>query len=158
MPFQLSLEPDIKKSVKPALDVASLASLKVLVAEDDKMNIKLISTIFNKWGLAFDVVESGREALDFFERETYDMVLSDIHMPDGDGISLTKLIRAFTDTAKSRVPILAITANAMEKDLLEYMAIGMNDHILKPFSEEKLFETIISNMKTRETASLPEIA
>ncbi|MEJ7693474.1 ATP-binding protein [Daejeonella sp.] len=154
LPFQPSLETDIKKSVKPALDVASLSSLKVLVAEDDKMNIMLISTIFNKWGLAFDVVESGRQAFDYFKRGTYDMVLTDIHMPDGDGISLTKLIRNFADTGKSSIPILAITANALEKDLEGYMAIGMNDHVVKPFSEEKLFETIRSNMKTRETASL----
>lgn len=119
----------------------------VLIAEDDKMNIKLISTIFNKWGLAFDVVENGLQAFELFEKESYHMILTDIHMPDGDGISLTKLIRYYPDPLKSRVPILAITANAMQKDLVEYKAIGMNDHIIKPFSEEKLFEKIRSNMK-----------
>lgn len=152
LPFQSSLETDIKKSDKTALDVACLSSLKVLVAEDDKMNIKLISTIFKKWDLDFDVVESGRQAFDSFQKEYYDMVLTDIHMPDGDGISLTKLIRSFADTSKSTVPILAITANAMEKDLEAYMAIGMNDQIIKPFSEEGLFETIRRNMRKRETA------
>ena len=82
----------------------------------------------------------------------YDMILTDIHMPDGDGISLTKLIREYPDNVKAQVPIIAITANAMQKDLDEYKAIGMNDHIVKPFSEENLFEKIQKNLVTNAEA------
>lgn len=146
LPFQPSLETDIKIQIKPALDISALLSKTILVAEDDKMNIMLISTIFKKWGLTFDVVESGRLAFESFEKKSYDMILTDIHMPDGDGITLTKLIREYSDKQKSKIPILAITANAMQKDLDEYKSIGMNDHIVKPFTEERLFEKIKENM------------
>ena len=146
LPFQTALETDLNQ-VKLALDTAVLASKKVLVAEDDKMNIKLISTIFKKWGLEFDMVENGIDAFEHFKQGAYDMLLTDIHMPEGDGISLTKKIRSYPDKFKSRVPILAITANAMEKDLHEYREIGINDHVVKPFSEENLFEKIRSNMR-----------
>ena len=146
LPFQPAIETDIQKLIRPALDTSVLASKTLLVAEDDKMNIKLISTIFKKWGIAFDVVESGRQAFHYFEKNSYDMILTDIHMPDGDGISLTKLIREYPDKLKSQIPVLAITANAMQKDLDDYKSIGMNDHIIKPFSEEKLFEKIQKNL------------
>ena len=118
----------------------------ILVAEDDKMNIKLISTILKKWGISFDVAESGTQAFALFEQKSYDMVLTDIHMPDGDGIWLTKSIREYNDQAKSAIPVLAITANADQKDLEEYTLIGMNDHITKPFTEQKLFDKISKNM------------
>ena len=146
LPFQASLETDVQKQIKPPLDTFALASKTLLIAEDDKMNIKLISTILKKWGIAFDVVESGNQAFDSFEKNSYDMILTDIHMPDGDGISLTKLIREYPNQLKSQVPILAITANAMQKDLDDYKSIGMNDYIVKPFSEEKLFEKIQKNL------------
>ena len=152
IPFQADLETDIQKQIKPALDTSAFASKTLLVAEDDKMNIKLISTIFKKWGITFDVVESGKLAFDAFEKKSYDMILSDIHMPDGDGISLTKLIRQYPDSVKAQVPIIAITANAMQKDLDEYKAIGMNDHIVKPFSGENLFEKIHKNLVTKAEA------
>jgi signal transduction histidine kinase len=146
-PFQPALETDVRQQIKPALDTSSFATKTLLVAEDDKMNIKLISTILKKWGIKFDVVESGKLAFESFEKKSYDMILTDIHMPDGDGISLTKLIREYPDEHKSNIPVLAITANAMQKDLDEYKSIGMNDHIVKPFTEEKLFEKIRKNMR-----------
>lgn len=145
LPFQGALETDVQKQIKPTIDISAFASKTLLIAEDDKMNIKLISTILKKWGIAFDVVESGKQAFESFEKNSYDMILTDIHMPDGDGISLTKLIREYPNQLKSQVPILAITANAMQKDLDDYKSIGMNDHIVKPFSEEKLFEKIQKN-------------
>jgi signal transduction histidine kinase/ActR/RegA family two-component response regulator len=154
LPFQQTLETDIQKQIKPALDTAVIASKTLLVAEDDKMNIMLISTIFKKWGIAFDMVESGRLAFESFEKNSYDMILTDIHMPDGDGISLAKLIRQYPDQIKSRVPILAITANAMQKDLDDYKSIGMNDHIVKPFSEQILFEKILKNLVSEQEVKI----
>ena len=154
LPFQAELETDIQMQLKPALDASAFASKTLLVAEDDKMNIKLISTILRKWEVNFDVVESGTLAFESFKNKSYDMILTDIHMPGGDGISLTKLIREYPDSIKSNIPILAITANAMQKDLDEYKSIGMNDHIVKPFSEEKLFEKIRTNLPAGTEAEI----
>ncbi len=144
--YQAELEVDVEKKIKPALDIALISTKTILVAEDDKMNIRLISLILNKWGVDFDVVESGRLAFDSFERNSYDMILTDINMPDGDGISLTKMIRGYHDQAKSKVPVLAITANAMQKDLEEYRTHGISDHIVKPFTEQTLFDKIMANL------------
>lgn len=141
------LETSAKTELKPTLDTTLFTNKYVLIAEDDKMNIKLIQTIFNKWGLRFDVVESGNKAYELFQKNRYDIILTDIHMPDGDGLWLTKKIREYPDESRSTVPILAITANALQKDLNEYEAIGINDNVVKPFTEERLFEKIRQNLR-----------
>ncbi len=145
-PFQPGLETEIRKDLPSGIDTATLLSRTILVAEDDKMNIMLISTILNKWGISYDIAESGKQAFELFKQKSYDMVLTDINMPDGDGIWLTRSIRDYADQAKSGIPVLAITANAVQQDLEEYTQIGMDDHITKPFTEQKLFDKISRNM------------
>ena len=69
----------------------------------------------------------------------YDLILTDIHMPDMSGIELTQKIRAIADLDKASMPVIAITANIMEDDLDHYMKSGMDDYILKPYRESELF-------------------
>ena len=131
---------------KPALNLNVLAGKRILAAEDDKMSMKLLTTIFNKWGIEYDIVENGTLAFELFEKRHYDIILTDIYMPGVGGISLTNMIRSYPDKAKASIPVLALTANALTKDLEEYKAAGMNDHVVKPYTEENLFEKIENNL------------
>jgi len=112
----------------------SLAGKHVLVADDNELNLLLVSTILRKWHITYDTAKDGREALSLFEQNEYDLLLTDIEMPVMGGMELSRFVRAFHDH-KSLIPILALTANAMKEDTEKYVTAGMNGVIVKPFSE-----------------------
>lgn len=142
IPFQPAEFKVDAEVVKKQIDTDLFINKKLLIAEDNKMNIMLINTIFKKWGVKFDVAENGLEAFNLHMKNNYDLILTDIHMPELDGIKLTQRIRSLRDKQKSLVPIIAITANVIKSDLDIYMNCGINDYIIKPFLEEPLFEKI----------------
>lgn len=115
---------------------------KVLIVDDNLLNIKLLKIILEKKLIICDSAENGKLAYELFLNNQYDVVLTDIEMPIMDGVELTKKIRLNSDDVKSQTPILAITANAVLEDLNEYTAVGMNGHVLKPFNEQTLFESL----------------
>ena len=114
----------------------------VLFADDNKLNVLLGSTILKKWKVKYDVAYNGKEALDLFLENDYDMVLTDIQMPEMDGLELTAFIRNHPHAVKSQIPILALTANVMKEDRDIYLRAGINDLVLKPFHEKSLVEKI----------------
>jgi PAS domain S-box-containing protein len=148
------------------LDFKDLESIKILVAEDVELNQFLIKHILGAWGCDITVVNNGKEAVEKVERQSFDLILMDIQMPEMDGISATKLIRQMHASDKSlitkkirtlnardrsNIPIIALTANALKGDGQHYMDIGMNGYITKPYTEEKLFQVITQVIKTNET-------
>ncbi|MFD1632056.1 ATP-binding protein [Pseudopedobacter beijingensis] len=136
----------VKKSKKlDAIDVSLLAGKRLLVADDNKMNIMLLKVIFDKWSVYFDEAKDGLEALELFKNNDYDVLLTDIQMPNLDGLGLTAEIRAMEDRKKSRIPIIAITANAMESNEFLYQKAGIDDYIVKPFKEETLYYKILKH-------------
>jgi signal transduction histidine kinase/CheY-like chemotaxis protein/CHASE3 domain sensor protein len=114
----------------------------ILLAEDNKLNVLLTKTILKKWNIKHDIAYNGQEALELFNTNNYDMVLTDIQMPVMDGLELTRHIRAFPDPVRSKVIIMALTANVMKEDRDAYLSTGINDIILKPFLEKELIEKI----------------
>ncbi|MFD2872183.1 ATP-binding protein [Mucilaginibacter ximonensis] len=124
----------------------------ILVADDNKLNVLLAKTILKKWGIRCDTANDGLEAFDLFKANNYDMVLTDIQMPDMDGLQLTGHIRDFADPAKSKVIIMALTANVLKEDRDSYMSAGVNGVILKPFLEKDLIEKIASAIQNETTA------
>lgn len=112
-------------------------SLRILVAEDNVVNQKVISAMLSRAGHRIDIVGNGIEAVSTVIRGSYDLVLMDVQMPEMDGVTATRRIREL-DGPRSRVPIIALTANAMKGDEQKYRDAGMDDYVTKPIESDKL--------------------
>ncbi|MHC2992431.1 hypothetical protein OB13_12845 [Pontibacter sp. HJ8] len=124
------------------INFRSLGEVRVLLAEDNEVNIFLAQSIMEDWGFRLDVAINGREAVEMVNQHEYDVILMDIQMPELSGIDATQLIREHSDAKKAATPIIALTANALKGDAEKYLHAGMNDYLSKPFEEEVLFAKI----------------
>jgi len=115
--------------------------LRVLLAEDNKINQQFATLILNKAGHSVVVAANGREAVDTFRCSDFDAILMDIQMPELDGVQATRQIRALPEP-KGSIPIIAVTAHAMAGAREEYLAAGMDDYISKPFQPALLVSTL----------------
>ena len=127
----------------PHHDVASnmATGLHILVAEDNEVNQLVISAMLAQLGHSCDVACDGLEAVAKLTANTYDLVLMDIHMPNLDGIAAVRRIRAL-NTDAARIPIIALTANAMVEDREAYIEAGMDDHVFKPVEVKEVARAI----------------
>jgi PAS domain S-box-containing protein len=117
------------------------ATGRILLAEDNAMNRELATTILRQAGYVVDVVFDGDAAVSAFRRSRYDLILMDMRMPDKDGLAATAEIRALERDGR-RVPIVAMTANAMKEDQRRCLEAGMDDHFSKPFQPGRLIEKV----------------
>jgi signal transduction histidine kinase/CheY-like chemotaxis protein len=113
-----------------------LKGKKVLIADDIKMNLLLVSRFMDKLGASYDLAGDGQKAFEMFSNNPYDLVITDIQMPVMDGIELTKLIRSYEKKDKAQTPVLGFTGSIGEDKLAYYARIGMNDVLAKPFDED----------------------
>lgn len=127
----------------PVVNSELFKHIHLLVVDDSEMNLLVIKMIFKKLGISFDTANDGLEALEFIEAGKYDMVLTDIQMPGIDGIELSKRIRALKDPMKSQMPVIAITGQINAESHALYTSAGLNDYIIKPFTESELMEKIL---------------
>ncbi|WP_299378229.1 ATP-binding protein [uncultured Kiloniella sp.] len=119
-----------------------LTNLHLLLVEDIKVNQIMAKALLEKSGQSVDTADNGFEAVEKVTKNDYDIILMDIHMPDMDGVEATKQIRALADTAKSTVPIIALTADIETSNLKEYIACGMNATCSKPLNMDDLLKTL----------------
>ena len=117
----------------------SLKNCRVLIAEDNPMNQMLISAILDKEEILYDITSNGERCVQRLKESEFDVILMDIQMPIMDGLMATQFIR---NELKSKIPIIALTANASKDDEMIYREAGMNDHLSKPFRQDALFEKI----------------
>ncbi|MES2276127.1 MAG: ATP-binding protein [Bacteroidota bacterium] len=122
----------------PTAAPAGLNGLKVLIVEDNKINVLLLERLLLKWGIQTRVSVNGQEAVDQVASEHFDLILMDLHMPVMDGFQAARAIRALEDPALSAIPILALTASVSHDVQARIKAAGMQDHLLKPFQAEHL--------------------
>ena len=116
----------------------SLPPAKVLVVEDNEINQEIIIELLQGLGLEVTAVGNGREALDIIEQQVFDIVLMDLQMPVMDGLEATRAIRALDDARVNRVPVIALTANAMNEDRDRCLDVGMDDFLSKPIDVAEL--------------------
>jgi CheY-like chemotaxis protein len=123
----------------------------VLVAEDNRINQRLAQRVLEAEGFSVVLAGDGVQALQVLDRQSIDIVLMDCQMPGMDGYEATRRIRAHPLTAVASVPIVALTAHAMDEDREKCLAAGMNEYISKPFQRGHLIRTIRRLVSARRT-------
>ena len=143
--FILSFEKTAIESEVEAESVAPplIQNLTVLVVEDVKLNQLLMRIILEDLGIAVDMAENGKIALEMLKINQYDIIFMDLQMPEMNGYEATEYIR---NTMNSQVPIIALTADVTTVDVEKCKAIGMDDYISKPIDEKLLYQKIIRYM------------
>jgi CheY-like chemotaxis protein len=121
--------------------MAARHPLRILLAEDNVVNQKLALRVLQQMGYRADLASNGLEAVESVERQTYDVVLMDVQMPEMDGLDATREICS-RRAAHERPRIIAMTANAMQGDRDMCLAAGMDDYLTKPISVERLVEAL----------------
>ncbi len=124
----------------PAPGPLPLLQGHVLLAEDNPVNQDVARSMLTMLGLTVDIANDGREALGLLARQGYDLILMDCHMPVMDGYQATAAIRA--RQRGQRIPIVALTANAMEGDRDQCLAVGMDDYLAKPYTRTQLAQAL----------------
>jgi PAS domain S-box-containing protein len=119
-----------------------IAGLKILVAEDNKINQKVAKALFQKAGYKIDIAENGMDAVKMYDSRSYDIIFMDIQMPIMDGITATKEIMKLAQIKNHKVFITAMTANALKEDKHECMDAGMQFFLSKPYKSENIEEAI----------------
>lgn len=121
-------------------------NVKILVVEDSKINQLLINIILKGFAFDVDIADNGQIAMDKLQTDNYGLILMDLHMPEKDGFETTEYIR---NTLKSKIPIIALTADVTQIDIDKCKEVGMNEYVSKPIDEKLLFSKIIKMLKNK---------
>lgn len=125
-------------------DVSTSVGLRVLVAEDNLTNQDVIGRQLNSLGFSYSIANNGLEALQVFKDNDFDVVLTDLHMPEMDGVGLYHAIRKYqSEIGAIEVPIILLTANAIKGEKEKYIDIGFDDYLTKPVSFKELKEKLL---------------
>jgi signal transduction histidine kinase/DNA-binding response OmpR family regulator len=135
-------------------DELSCEGIRILVAEDNPLNVKLLEIILNNFGCDYDVVPDGEAACRDLRKYHYDVVLMDVHMPNMNGIDATYMIRK---EINNQVPIIALTAAAMPEEKAKCFESGMDDIVLKPVNVNELKEKLYVWAKRKNRATEPPV-
>jgi PAS domain S-box-containing protein len=125
-------------------DVKSISGKTVLLVEDNHLNTMVATEFLEKSGLIVAHAENGIIAVSMAQEKKYDFILMDIQMPEMDGYSAAKLIRADNNSVNAATPIIAMTAHAMQGEKEKCIKAGMNDYISKPLQKDKLIELLVN--------------
>jgi len=125
-------------------DSKLLSAVRMLIAEDNPMNVMLMKKMLSKWSIVPSVAENGERAVELVQYGNFDIILMDLQMPVMNGFDATMEIRKMHDPQKSRIPIIALTASALFDIRERVQESGMNDYVSKPFKPSELFEKIQS--------------
>jgi signal transduction histidine kinase/CheY-like chemotaxis protein len=121
--------------------------LHVLLAEDNVVNQKLVLRLLEKWGHTVTVVSTGKDVLTALAQQSFDLVLMDVQMPEMDGLEATVAIRVQERMTGTHMPIIAMTANAMQGDAEQCLAAGMDAYLAKPMRPDNLYAAIEQLLK-----------
>ena len=136
----------LQNNKEEAEDFSSLEGIQILIAEDNLINQEIILGLLENTKMHIDIAQNGQEAINLHQKNNYSLILMDIQMPILDGYEATKVIRK-TDP---KIPIIAISASAMKEDIEKTLEVGMNDHLNKPIEVNKLYETLIKYVSSKD--------
>ncbi|MCK9389555.1 MAG: response regulator, partial [Sulfuritalea sp.] len=129
--------------------LATIQGARILLVDDNDLNQEVATELLTDAGFVIDVAENGRIAVDKIRATAYDIVLMDMQMPVMDGVTATREIRK--EARFKDLPVVAMTANAMQGDRDRCMAAGMNDHVAKPIEPEDLWKMLLKWIKPRHS-------
>ena len=136
-------EVTLEKKTNKTLPLAATSfGGKLLLVEDNKTNQLLMSAIFKKLKIDYDIANDGIEAIEAIQKQAYDLVLMDENMPNLNGIEATKQIRELETLSGSHLPIVALTANSMSGDRDRFITAGMDDYLSKPVNMGELMKVL----------------
>ncbi|MDB5442667.1 MAG: sensor histidine kinase/response regulator [Phenylobacterium sp.] len=145
--------PAVRRRAEPNLTPNGRA-LRVLAAEDNSMNQLVLKTLLAQIGVEPVIVADGRAAVEAWAREPWDLILMDVQMPEMDGPTATAIIRAReAGEGRSRTRIVALTANAMDHQVSEYRAAGMDGFVAKPIEAGRLYEVVLAAAEQAEATA-----
>ncbi|MEM1171238.1 MAG: response regulator [Cyanobacteria bacterium P01_H01_bin.35] len=142
------------------LQLEEIQGANILLVEDNAINRQVALELLQKVGLNVDCASNGKEAVTKIYERSYDLILMDIRMPEMDGLEATSLIRCLAEENNSKmkrfatVPIIAMTANAMDMDKNKSLEVGMNDHLSKPVNPQKLYDTLYKWISPTRSSSV----
>lgn len=139
---KISAQPQLTVSTNSLSQLDPESQMKILIAEDNEVNQMILQKFLKKWGYAYTVAANGVEVLQHVEANPFDLILMDCQMPEMDGFEATQRIRSHNNMSIRRIPIIALTANAMGDDKKRCMDVGMNSFVSKPIEPDTLLKTI----------------
>jgi PAS domain S-box-containing protein len=150
IPYIEGNKPEEASLQKPLVDKA-LTQMNILIVEDDPVNQLVLSRILKEKGHTIDLAFNGLEALEYFNKSYYDLILMDIQMPEMDGVEATSHIREIENTlGKRHTPIIALTAYALQGDREKFLSFGMDEYLSKPIQMEELLSVMDRFMNQSE--------
>ena len=151
--FMEELQGALKKKrsmSKNNVQKADLKGRRILLAEDVEINAEIMVMVLETREMEVDLAKNGKIAVEMFESHPegyYDAILMDMRMPEMDGLTATRTIRAMNRADSKEIPIIALTANAFDEDVQRSMQAGLNAHLSKPVEPDALYETLESLIK-----------
>ena len=143
--YAIVAKPKLKNNEEDRL--APFTGVNVLVAEDNMVNQFILSKMLKDWKVNVEIVDNGRKVIEKLEQGDFDMILMDTHMPEMNGYQAAKTIRVDFDESKRSIPIISLSAAALDHEKEEAMAAGMNDVLSKPFQPHELHEKMQKLLK-----------
>ncbi|MEI7501275.1 MAG: ATP-binding protein [Bacteroidota bacterium] len=139
-----SEEPEPAETV---FDYTIFKDKNILVVDDTEINLVLLDSIFRKWGVVVDKARNGVEAFQRFKSKEYHLVLSDVYMPEMDGLELTRQIRRANRPANKNVPVIILSANMIQDEIEKLKLAGVTDYLPKPFMATDLYKIVYKQLK-----------
>ncbi|MEE1946862.1 PAS domain S-box protein [Pedobacter sp. KR3-3] len=143
--FKLLGQPE--KAQVPAALPSLFTGKRILVVDDNEVNILIAKRFLSKWGLDIDFASNGEEAIRKIMDNVYDLVFMDIRMPGIDGFDTTRIVREIPGAYYKNLPIIALTASTLHNENMKFRDCGMNGHVLKPFNPEEIKQVLHNFLK-----------
>ena len=121
---------------------SDISSLRILLAEDNMMNVYFMKQLFKRWNIIADIAENGEKVLEHLSEKNFDVILMDMHMPVMDGAEATRIIRQLPDKEKASTHIIALTASVSDSVQNKVKECGMDNYLHKPFQLDELREKL----------------
>ncbi|MHA7844069.1 MAG: hybrid sensor histidine kinase/response regulator [Winogradskyella sp.] len=157
---EVFIEIPLKNVLEPSIELTNKKELSnpthILVVEDNKINQMVMRKVLNSFeNITFSVVDNGKEAIDALKQGVYDLILMDLQMPEMDGYEATERIRS-GDLGRTvgNIPIIAVTADAMQETKQRVLNLGMNDYMTKPVKRDELFQKIMKCAEYRSELNI----